>query len=319
MNTAKVVVVTIANTVRPGLCNLIRSARIHDFALYILGADLPNEDLYTFLEKKPKIFLDFLKSSSIQDSDTIVFVDGYDVLIQGPSREMDPQITDNNPLLLFSGESWCWPWNLGNKHVSSYCKKAMNLVDQSEKIACSPKMLKWEWVDKERCDPLKGHSAIVFPFLNSGMYLGSKRNIMNFLNEYLTYNENPKALHGFTDQGSIQDMIYLQKNDTFFHHHVDRYAKIFLNVCCPQGALSEHRVTWDEKTSRWKLAAHETRGETTPTFIHWNAGLIGKADFMHKKLLDAQSAFHGIYRGSIHIHPYNVNETTFLRGCGEAI
>lgn len=266
-------VITVANQINPALCTLLRSTINNGYIVHLTGLDITRGNtLINFQEKKPKAVLDILKNSpSIQDNDLVVFADGFDVIAQMSVTQLLQKYDKlGKPNILFSGETYCFPWNIHNS-VSNYCRTIMKEISLGSGIICNPKIRSWYWVDKSLCvlnitssgqeisfDPNKN---ITFPFINVGLYITKKSYLVKLLDKYIISYQNIPWLHGSSDQGIIQD-IYATSFEGF--GNVDIYAEMFLNMCCPR--LPTKFVTIND----YGLIQISVNNSTKiPAFVHW--------------------------------------------------
>ena len=310
--TQEVHVITVSNQFNEALCNLIRNTVNLDYNLHVLGAGLPKLNAVHFQEEKPKLLLELLnlKNVNIHDDDLIVFVDGFDVLVQLSKTELLTKYQQiGSPEILFSGETYCFPWSL-NGVVSTYCSSIMSKIEQPYGLMCNKKMKTWPWIKQDTCmiinendNNQKLSHKIIFPFMNTGLYLAKKKSLIKLLELYMkVYIEKP-MLHGYSDQAIIQDIFANNdKNDEI----VDKYGSILFNICCPKQLLRKY-TKWDSNQGLSFTLNNEKR---VPVFIHWS-GSSSKDDHMYNALanLHRNVSISKINNVIVHKNKYNVNQS----------
>ena len=177
--------VTVADSAPPGLCALGSSAVRHGYRLTILGAN--RSAYHDLLESKPRMLLNFLRRDASLNN-VVAFVDGFDVLAQrGPGAALAGWAHVGSPDILFGSESYCFPFRRG-RTPSVYCRRTVQTLRVGDKLVCLGKARRLYaelGVDVVRhCAKLAGTTPeesiflpkpgerIIFPFLNSGLYLG---------------------------------------------------------------------------------------------------------------------------------------------------
>ena len=289
-----------ANRVTTNFCNLISSTVNLGYTLHITGFE-ENSDKnglqegrldIRFQEEKPKLVLELLRKYDVIPRDAVVvFCDGFDVLAHSDSKTFLSKYDSlGKPDVLFSGESYCFPWDIDG-HVSPYCSAVMAKLRPDETLLCGKKMSRWKWVKKSACapyiisesrDPFFLGKAIVFPFINTGLYVGKKRALNDLLSSYLYSYKKGSHLHGYSDQAIIHDMVAKNITSGF----VDQHATMLLNMCCPR--LPKTFMRWEEGIGL--KTAFQQNKTNFPAFIHWSGNSAGNSVVykalasMHKKV-----------------------------------
>ena len=165
--------VTAADSAPPGLCALARSAVRQGYRLTILGVGA-NATYHDVLEQKPRLLRAFLRDGAA--ADVVAFVDGFDVLAQrGPAAALAGWRAAGAPDALFGGESYCFPNRRGDR-PAPYCAQAAAGLGAGDRVVCLGKARRFYaalGVDVDaKCAPPDAPGRVVFPFLNSGLYLG---------------------------------------------------------------------------------------------------------------------------------------------------
>lgn len=287
----KLSVVTVATNIsQPGLCRLAHSAVRLGYHLHILGTNATFDDPVTAQEHKPRLLLEFVKEQiDFRDDHIFVFVDGFDVLCQAPPNILlESHRTMGSPKVLFSGETYCFPFQ-------SYCSKYPKL-HLSERVVCLRKVR--GMLSKLKIDPVvqcaspsllsgspRSGETLVFPFLNSGMFMATKAELITLLEKFLGIYRKRLDLHGQSDQSVFHELLVKSISKVGSQPiSVDRSAKIFLNACCPRGMLTRGLVKWNKSLNSFNFS-----GMGMPSFIHWS-GQSWYKDFMFQQLTDALSS-----------------------------
>lgn len=166
---------------------------------------------------KIKLVNNFLKTRD--DNDIVMFIDGYDVLLQGTTAEILDrwkkfQYKHGRGCALFSAEYFCWP--------------NASLEEQYPSFTETP-----------------------YKFLNSGTYIGNVDTLKKIINK-TNLNLNSDDFNNIDDQLFFTD-IYLNNKNLIV---LDHYNSIFN---CMAGACDdlEYRGQWyNKKTNTYPLVFH---------------------------------------------------------------
>lgn len=240
------------------------------------------------------MLLNFLRRDASLNN-VVAFVDGFDVLAQrGPGAALAGWAHVGSPDILFGSESYCFPLRRGQT-PSLYCRRTVQTLRVGDKLVCLGKARRLYaelGVDvARRCAKLTGTASkesiflpkpgerIVFPFLNSGLYLGRRGPLVKLIETYLkTYAQNP-ALAGLTDQAIFHELAA-----TGLALATDREGHVFLNACCPRGALLRGLAAWNTSAEAYDLPA----ARAAPAFLHWN-GHVGGMDATRAMLMSTHA------------------------------
>ena len=103
--------------------------------------------------------------------------------------------------------------------------------------------------------------------------------LVKLLEAYLeTYAQSP-ALAGLTDQAVFHDLA--ATNPALA---TDREGHVFLNACCPRGALRRGLAAWNASAEAYDRPA----ARAAPAFLHWN-GNVGEEDPTRAMLMSAHA------------------------------
>ena len=115
--------------------------------------------------------------------------------------------------------------------------------------------------------------------------LGNERRVagrgplVKLLEAYLeTYAQSP-ALAGLTDQAVFHELA--AANPALA---TDREGHVFLNACCPRGALRRGLAAWNASAEAYDRPA----ARAAPAFLHWN-GNVGEEDPTRAMLMSAHA------------------------------
>ena len=300
-------VVTVASDVNVPFCNFVRSVLSYGYSLNVISY-AKADDPRLLMADKPKLLLKLMQDNENFKNDSIVvFADGYDVIVQHDVDKFYSKYQElGSPELLFSGESYCFPFRV-NKHVTKYCSVVHKMITDPYGLLCGGKMR--SMMPETRCANANQNVKVnetlslrvVFPFINTGIFLGKVNSLMSFLHEYLDKYDGDPSLRVGTDQGIVHE-VFLSKSPQTLQGVVDKRSSIFLNLCCPRSPLKQY-VTFRREIG---LSLNINDEEIIPVFLHW-PGHAGEGDANYLSMKDMK-------RTNINLRDATFTDNLFVHG-----
>ena len=219
--------ITVSTKDKPELQRLVQSAKNKNIDIKVLGLDLDTTKLgHAGIGKfgmKIRLPKEYIKT--LNDDEIVVFTDAWDVIYYNNFDTLMDLYKSFGKPIVFGSEKVCWP-------------------DKDR--------------DKEFVDTINDP----FPYLNSGLYIGTVGAIKNILSAY----NNEEV----DDQRFWIDMYFKNKDKIA----LDSTAKLFLNACNTNGGsydISNNKFTYKDTN-------------TMPLFIHGNGNSKNIVDLFYNNM-----------------------------------
>ena len=217
-------------------------------------------------------------SAGLRDDDLVVFVDGYDVLLQRRVAEL-PDAYDRllqsmgapKDAAVISGEMHCWPWvNPGEEHGRTRDLSTGYLRNESFRLQ-SGQMLKSTDVCQTLARSTPGH----WPYPNGGSWIApvrTARKLMLLLRSML--------LEGHYDDTAMLGLALLQNRPGAPSLLVDANATLFSTQFAYESSRWERPACFSDYFDHageppWQHASKDDDWRPGPFFLHFN-GPSGK-------------------------------------------
>lgn len=204
----------------------------------------------------------------VQPNDLVIFVDGHDVYLQRPLRELVEEYEKfpGSPFLI-SGERNCWPWPHTDPSHGEW--------DPGMDVQAGMSWTVNRWL---RLEPKDFCHLVVkdgpYPFPNIGSSMGPVSRML----EVLKRNNRFVIDEDVNDQGAMWLVIFRHAEE--LNIQIDQHARVFMNMLAyPPGEFErEPCAGWfDQQTPGSRVSSGRARGpprnrrtNTTPSILHFN-------------------------------------------------
>ena len=270
------ILVTVASYATEGFCLLATAAAMRKFNVHVLGWQLSSEEAFVVARSKMTFLQEYFNSKETNGRNKKLYVvlDGYDVVVQGdPSKLLKSLIKigiQKNPIVLFSGESYCAPsfsWYGIPKSCNIFYPKPKHLLCRKK---VPGQIANAGFLVEDVCS--KDNLELEYHYANIGMFTGTARAIKDAINIHAKCIVTVDDMKDVSDQGVFHMLMKQYHIDARVPNAssravvfmVDKHSTIFLNLCCPaQEKYDSNIIHLEDDEIRIGL------NRSKPTFLQW--------------------------------------------------